>query len=225
MAPKWHYTEHGKSAKARSRGPRQQFIESAWRSRSALCPLFKLSDGLLHLLNPDGSLAVGNGGESYTLNRADLSEKPGDLALAMSAPEMSYKISPLATGPTVFGVFEGRTPCLGISRELKIPQSGACIKAKWRVTLYRNPETQAPTTYKTEGSLFREGAREGAWSMTRGTATDASATVCQLHPTPTQPALSLWKADDNVLLFLNQNREPLVGHADFSYTLNQVAAK
>jgi hypothetical protein len=61
--------------------------------------------------------------------------------------------------------------------------------------------------------------------MTRGTATDASATVCQLHPTPTQPALLLWKADDNVLLFLNQNREPLVGHADFSYTLNQVAAK
>jgi hypothetical protein len=197
---------------------------TATESKRALS-FAKLSDGLLHLLNPDGSLAIGNAGESFTLNRADRAEKHGDRDLAMSAPSMSYKISSLSTGATVFAVFEGRTPCLDISRELKIAQSAACIKAKWRMTLYRNPETQAPTTYKVEGSLFREGAREGTWSMTRGAATDEDATVYQLHPTPTQPALLLWKADDNVLFFLNQNREPMVGHADFSYTLNRVVAK
>jgi hypothetical protein len=185
----------------------------------------KVGHALLHLLNPDGSLAVGNGGESFTLNRADRTEKPGDTGLAMNAPEMSYKISPLATGPAVFGVFEGRTPCLGISRELNIARSEACIKAKWRVTLFQNPETRAPTTYKVEGSLFREGAREGKWNIARGVASDANATVYELHATPTQPALLLWRADDNVLFFLKQNRELLVGHKEFSYTLNRVAAK
>ncbi|HTD65823.1 MAG TPA: hypothetical protein VK846_04745 [Candidatus Limnocylindria bacterium] len=185
----------------------------------------KVSDGLLHLLNPDGSLAVGNGGESFTLNRADQAEKPGDTGLAMNAPSISYKISPLATGPTVFGVFEGRTPCLGISRELNISRSEACIKAKWRVTLYQNPETLAPTTYKVEGSLFRDGVREGTWSMTSGAATDTSAIVYQLNATPTQPALLLFKADHKILFFLKQNRQLLIGHADFSYTLNRVAAK
>ena len=196
-------------------------VETPQRSLSFV----RLSEGLLHLVNPDGSLAIGNGGESYTLNRADLSEKPGDMALAMSAPEISYRISPLSTGVTVFAVFEGRTPCHGIARELKIPQHGGCIKAKWRVTLFRNPETLGPTIYKVEGSLFRENAREGTWSVTRGAATDPNATVYQLNPTQTQPALLLWKGDANVLFFLNQAREPLIGHADFSYTLNRVPAK
>jgi hypothetical protein len=49
--------------------------------------------------------------------------------------------------------------------------------------------------------------------------------VYQLSPTPDQSALLLLKGDDNVLFLLNQKREPLVGHADFSYTLNRVGVK
>jgi hypothetical protein len=49
-----------------------------------------------------------------------------------------------------------------------------------------------------------------------------NATVYQLSPTETQPALLLLKGDDNVLYFLDQNRGLLVGHADFSYALNRV---
>ena len=184
-----------------------------------------VGENLLHLLNPDGSLMIGNGGWSYTLNRANHAEKPIDPSLAMNAPEMSYKISALATGPQVFGVFEGRSPCHGIARELKTPQHAGCIKVKWRLTLYQNPETLAPTTYKVEGSLYRQSAREGTWSIVRGAKTDPNAIVYQLNPTQTEAALFLLKADDNVLFFLNQNREPLVGHADFSYTLNRVAKK
>jgi len=185
----------------------------------------KVGDHLLHLLNPDGSLAVGNGGESYTLNLASRAEKPGDRDQVNNAPEISYKISAMAAGPTVFGVFEGRTPCQGISRELKKEAHPGCIKSKWRVTLYQDAITSAPTTYKVEGSLFREGARGGTWSMTRGAAMDANATVYRLDATPTQPALLLLKGDDNVLFFLNQNRELLVGHAGFSYTLNRAVTK
>jgi len=185
----------------------------------------KVGDPLLQVLNADGSLAIGNGGESYTLNLANRAEEPGDRSQVNNAPEISYKISPLATGPTVFGVFEGRSPCHGISRELKLTPHAGCIKSKWRVTLYKNPDTAAPTTYKVEGSLFREGAREGTWSINRGAAIDHDATVYQLNPTQSQPALLFLKGDDNVLFFLNQKRELLVGHAEFSYTLNRVAAK
>jgi hypothetical protein len=187
--------------------------------------LAKVGENLLHLINPDGSLMVGNGGWSYTLNRADHAEKPVDKALANNAPDMSYKISPLATGPGVFGIFEGRSPCHRIARELKLPQHGGCHKVKWRVTLYQNPGTSAPTTYKVEGSLHRQSAREGTWSIIRGAKTDPNATVYQLNPTQTEAALLLLKADDNVLFFLNQNREPMVGHAEFSYTLNRVTGK
>jgi hypothetical protein len=183
----------------------------------------KVNENLLHVLNPDGSLMIGNGGWSYTLNRADRAEKPVDPSLAVSAPDMSYPISPLATGPTVFSVFEGRSPCHGIARELKLPQHAGCTKVKWRITLYQNPETSDPTTYKVEGTLHRRSAREGTWRIVRGAKTDPNAVVYQLDATPTEAALLLLKGDDNVLFILNQNREPLVGHGEFSYTLNRVA--
>ena len=96
---------------------------------------------------------------------------------------------------------------------------------KWRVTLCQNPQTAAPTTYKIEGSLHRANAREGTWSIIRGAKTDPNAIVYRLSPDQAEPALFLLKADDNVLFFLNQNLEPMVGHAEFSYTLNRVAHK
>jgi hypothetical protein len=179
--------------------------------------LFKVDQNLLHVLNRDRSLMVGTSGWSYTLNRTEASEKPAPPATA-DLPDRT--ISPVATGPAVFGVFEGRSPSVGIARELKIV-ADADAKAKWRVTLYQNTETQAPTTYKVESSLHRQGAREGKWAIVRGTDSDPQAIVYRLDPTETEAALFLLKGDDNVLFFLNQDRKPLVGHADFSYTLNR----
>lgn len=140
----------------------------------------KVGDNLLQVLNPDGSLMIGNGGWSYTLNRADHAEKPTDRSLAMNAPDMSYKISPLAAGPTVFGVFEGRSPCQGIARMLRLSVDAACMKVKWRVTLYQNPETRAPSTYKIEGSLHRQAAREGNWTILPGPDRTGSLTTCHM---------------------------------------------
>jgi hypothetical protein len=74
-------------------------------------------------------------------------------------------------------------------------------------------------------ALFRQNVREGTWSITRGAATDPNATVYRLAPTQTEPALLLMKGADNVLFFLNQKQEPMVGHAEFSYTLNRVTKK
>jgi hypothetical protein len=72
-----------------------------------------------------------------------------------------------------------------------------------------------------EDSLHRQGAREGNWTIVRGTETDPNAIVYRLFATTTEAALHLLKGDDNVLFFLNQNLEPLVGHREFSYTLNR----
>jgi hypothetical protein len=176
---------------------------------------------VLHVLNRDRSLMMGTGGWSYTLNRTECFEVPGELALALARPSLSYSISPLATGASVFGVFEGRTPCRGISRMLQLGDDPASIKAKWRVTLFQDPDTEVPTTYKVEGSLFWQAAREGKWTIERGTESDSNAIVYRLEPSHTQPAILLLKGDDNVLFFLDQDGKPMVGHAEFSYTLNR----
>lgn len=182
-----------------------------------LMSLFEVDENILHMLNRDRSLMLGTSGWSYTLNRSEHSEKPPTETAVASQPDMSYKISPLASGPTVFAVFEGRTPCQGIGRELKSAVTGGCNKVKWRVTLYQNPETRMPTTYKIEGSLHRRAAREGNWTITH----DAQRVVYQLSPSATEAALFLLKGDDNVLFFLDQKRKPMVGSCDFSYTLNR----
>lgn len=194
---------------------------NAEKTRRSLS-LLSVGEGLLHLLDADGTLMIGNGGWSYTLNRADHAEKPVEPSVAASAPDMSYKISPLAKGPDVFAVFEGRTPCHGIARQLKIPQHTGCTKVKWRVTLYHDPANKTPTTYKIEGSLHRRSPRQGTWSIVRGATTDPNATVYRLDATGREAPLFLLRADDNILFFLSQDREPMVGHAEFSYTLNRV---
>jgi hypothetical protein len=184
----------------------------------------KIGEDLLHVLDSDRRLMVGNGGWSYTLNRLESAEKPGDHALALAAPSVSYRISPLATGPAVFGVFEGRTPALGIARELKLPAGPGSIKAKWRVTLYQDPKSGTPANYKVEGTLHRQAAREGKWTIDRaGKGTQPGEVYRLEHTKNGEPPILLVKGDDHVLFFLDQQGKPLVGHADFSYTLDRRA--
>jgi hypothetical protein len=178
---------------------------------------YKLTDDVLHALNPDRTLAVGTAGWSYTLNRSSAAEKAVPPSAVLGRPSVSYKLSPLASGSTVFGIFEGRTPATGIARELKIDTGDDRMKVKWRVTLYQDPDTKAATTYKVENSFLRDQRREGTWSVDRRD----GAVVYHLAATKAEADLYLRKGDDNVLFFLGQDRKPLVGHADFSYTLNR----
>lgn len=182
--------------------------------------LYQLSDGVLQILNPDQTLMVGTGGWSYTLNRSDRAEPPVDQISFAFQPEMSYPISQRAEGPDVFAVFEGRTPCQGIARTLRIPMNSGTTKAKWRVTLFQNNASHEPTTYKAEGSLFSEGAREGHWQVVSKNAGTYNRTLYRLE-FPKKPPILLEKGDDNVLFFLDQDEQPLVGNAEFSYTLNR----
>jgi hypothetical protein len=184
--------------------------------------LWKLNDNILHVLNADGSLMVGNGGWSYTLIRRDVSEPRVDPAvIAADGGDEPRTISPVSKGQDVFGVFEGRTPCHGIARELAAAVRPGCWKLKWRVTLFQDPRSHEPTTYKVEGTLYGSNARQGQWRTTRGTADDPKAMVYELLPGAQHRRILLLSGDDNVLFFLDQNRRPLIGTEQNTYTLDR----
>jgi hypothetical protein len=184
--------------------------------------LLEVSRDVVHLLAADRSLLIGDGGWSYTLTRETALEPKVDPALvATDAGGESRTISPASIGPTVFGVFEGRTPCQRIARELGAAVRPGCSKLKWRVTLYQHPQSRQPSTYKVEGTLYGSGTREGTWQIQRGTPDDAGRTVYTLQPAAGQRNLLLLKGDDNVLFFLDSGRRPLTGTAGNSYTLDR----
>ena len=72
-----------------------------------------------------------------------------------------------------------------------------------------------------EGTLYRRDAAEGNWTRIQGGQNDPETVLYGLTPGNNGPPLYLLKGDDNVLFFLNQNQQPLVGNLDFSYTLNR----
>ena len=177
----------------------------------------QVSSTLIHVLDDQNRLMPGTGGWSYTLNRADVIDDSG-------RPEQraggSYSVPPRETGNTVLGVFVGRTPCTRLVRALHIDLTDGCQRLKWRITLRQNASTRAPTTYRIDGSLHHSG-REGAWHIIRGTEADANAIVYKLDGTTKEGPMLLWKADDNVLYLLDEQKQPLVGTIDFSYTLSR----
>ena len=174
---------------------------------------------LVNLANDDGSLVPGTSGWSYTLTRADRVEPPA-VEIAR-ASEGSYALSPRESGSHVFGVFGGRSPCAGLARELKFTGADGCVRVKWRVTLFKDPRTSQPTTYKVEGSLTHARAWTGPWRIVRGAPEFPDASVYHLDADASHGPILLLRVDDNLVLFLNQQRHPLPGSADFSYTLTR----
>jgi hypothetical protein len=127
----------------------------------------------------------------------------------------------LRSGPNVHGYYEGRSPCQGISTLLNFPRNDECTKIKWQLILYRDPETHTPTTFALGGFVWRNQPKTGKWSIVKGTREDPAAEVYRLDTDDQNGFLSFLKADDNILLFLDKNRELLVGNEHFSYTLNR----
>ncbi|GAA4445342.1 hypothetical protein GCM10023091_36900 [Ravibacter arvi] len=144
--------------------------------------------------------------------------RPATTALPLS-------VADIPTGPTVAGVFDGRTPCQEIAQALNRPVSSDCFKLKWRLVLYQHPQTRTHTTYRLEGTLYRQRVREGSWTQKTGTKTDSTATVYQLDLNDPNQSVYLMKGDENVLFFLGKDRDLLIGNADFGYTLNRISPK
>ena len=129
------------------------------------------------------------------------------------------------SGPNVHGYYEGRSPCQEISKLLNVPKSDECIKIKWQLILYRDPVTHAPTTFALGGFAWRNPPKTGKWSIVKGTKEDPEAEVYQLDTDDQHGFLSFLKVDDNILFFLDKNRDLLVGDERFSYTLNRATVK
>ena len=187
--------------------------------------MLRVGDTLLHLLEANRGLMAGNGGWSYTLSRRDLSERHVEAAAAAADPGDPPRTTSRATGPTVLAMFDGRTPCQGIARELGIAARPGCRKAKWRLTLFHDPNTHEPTTFRLEGTLYRSQPREGPWRITRGIPGSPAAEVYELGAANGEPQALILKGDERVLFFLGRDRRPLTGNATNAYTLDRVRGR
>ena len=128
----------------------------------------------------------------------------------------------LPKGPQVHGYYEGRSPCREITQLLGVAGRDECIKIKWQLILFQDPATGAPTTYALGGFLWRNPPKTGKWAMAKGTKEDPNALVYQLDPDDPQRCFSFLKADENILFFLDKQRDLMIGNSRFSYTLNRV---
>jgi hypothetical protein len=171
----------------------------------------KMGDNLLHLLNEDKSLMIGNASWSYTLNRAG--GAPNSHTQRLFEADVSERA-------TVAGIFEGRSPCQAIARQLNAGMTSDCTKLKWRLTLLAESSGR-PASYKLEGTLYRDAPRTGKLTILREPRTKA--VIYRLNPDQPAGVLSLFKADDNILFFLDERGAFLTGDVYYSYTLNRIA--
>ena len=185
----------------------------------------KPDQNLLHLLDGNKRLMIGTGAWSYTLNRIN--------PVIPSSVEFVSKTTsqlPIATDSSTVGVFVGRTPCSTELRELNGISASGCQIIKCRLTLYQDIKTHTPTTFQIETIYVGKGdtryTNTGKWKVTQGTKTKPEAIVYQLELDSDKPqSLTLLKPDDNILFFLDKNRNLIVGDAYTSYTLNRVMRK
>src|SRR5215203_682287 len=173
--------------------------------------LLEVNTALLHLLDNDNNLLVGNGGYSYDLNS--------------TAPIKTnqFNIQPVQTKIQYPLVFEGRTPCQELSVLLGLNKSEACNKMKWYIIFYTHSITGKPSHYLKGGIGYRKETMErGNWQIVTG---KDGRILYQLSPDKGAYSLSLLKGDDNILFFIDGNGNLLVGNEDFSYTLNRRKAE
>lgn len=123
---------------------------------------------------------------------------------------------------SLYGVFDGRTPCRDLANQLNEKVQAECIKIKWRLKLYIDSITGNASTYELLGFVYKKGnPRLGRWQITKGTKANPEAIIFQLDQEGREP-LFVQKGDDNILFFLDKNKNLMVGNIDFSYTLNRV---
>ena len=138
-------------------------------------------------------MLVGNGGWSYTLNR-------GEPVANAGIPAKGFSPAIASRSPST--IFDGRTPCSGLGPIVSARSEGSCLKIKWRVTLDRDPSTLQPTTFSITGVIpDRSKVIRGTWSEAK--APNSDAIVLKLVPAYGTPGVTLMRADDNILFFLD----------------------
>jgi len=173
------------------------------KNSSKILKIAELNINLLHLMNYDNSLLVGNGGWSYTLNNM----------AASGTDQFNITSQPTILKDSIH--FQGRTPC-------KVPgviaEGTQCYKLKWSIVLYANAGKNEPTTYLAKGTpWYKEGGRRGNWKIVTG---KNGRIIYQLNDNNGNGFLYLLKLDEHLLAFTGADGKLLTGDEDFSYTLN-----
>ena len=133
-------------------------------------------------------------------------------------------------------VFAGSTLCGGIIRPLlNIPPEADCALVEWKLTLYRDPVTQKPSSYKLEAvhrfvvkatNMYSKPGNatstQGKWAIISGIKNDPEAIVYQLDPGIPQRQISLYKFSPDHLHVLDKNGALMIGDGSASYTLNRI---
>jgi len=139
-----------------------------------------------------------------------------------NTPEKSITYEEMPVGPTVYGVFEGRSPCQEMAKQVSIEMTPSCTKLKWRLTLYVDATTGNPTTFTSYMGLYGRTPHKGKWAIRKGCPFDKNATLIVLDADKPNESFTLMKGDDNVLFILDPQNQFRVGTMDLSYTLNRV---
>jgi hypothetical protein len=179
----------------------------------------KVNENLIHVLSKDNTMLVGNGAWSYTLDRMD-NQSPASLKVVNPPqPPTRPPAPPMPEGSSVFGVFDGRTPCHELVIEFtQNPSPSNCLKVKWRLTLYQDAATRSPSSYLFMGT---SNYREGSWTIVQGMDGDPNAVVYQLQVREAQQPISFLRVDENNLFMMDRSMNLLVGNELFSYTLSR----
>jgi hypothetical protein len=196
-----------------SKNQNREIYELKNEKTETVIALAKLNENLFHLLTPERKLMVGNGGWSYTLNRKD--------STADSSPAYSSWTISLPDDSAEQVIFDGRTPCLDFARQYNLKVENDCIKLKWRLTLFRDSRTNAPTTYTLQTTLNRPETTRGTWAIIKGVKTNPEAIIYQLDPDSPDKSISFLVGDENVLFLLDRKNQLFTGNSDFSFTLNR----
>src|SRR5882672_1377696 len=75
----------------------------------------------------------------------------------------SITFSDMPKGPAVYGIFEGRTPCCEISRQMGVDMPVGLDHLKWQLILFRDSVTLKPTTYSLLTEMFNRQPLKGKW--------------------------------------------------------------
>jgi hypothetical protein len=181
----------------------------------------KVNDDLIHVLSREKSMLVGNGAWSYTLDRMDNQSPTQGSKRSASLPDPPTRPPPppMPAGSSVFGVFDGRTPCHEVALEFTgtAPFPG-CVKIKWRLSLFQDSTSGVPGRYLYMGT---SAYREGSWKIVQGKDGNPDAIIYQLQPDGSQQSFYFLKVDNNHLFLMDRNTNLLVGNEYFSYTLSR----
>lgn len=177
---------------------------------------------LLHLLDKNKQLVNGTAAWSYTLNRTD----PVTISSAKFIPRLVSSTQLRGSADTV-GIYYGRTPCNKALTAINNISPEGCQIIKCRLLLLQDTNTHTPTNFIIQTIYVGKGDNRytvtGTWKLLEGTIDNPAAVIYQLLPDTgkSQNPLLLVKADDNILYFIGNDTQLLVGDSYSSYTLNR----